>query len=490
MMICAFYYVRRHFFSLNAALLTFNFLYFQVKFVAYIIILCCFFSFFFATGLRNIVNAVLRTSSNTGKYVQKSRYGIPIFQNRNNALVGDRKTIIDINTIDIDLSPKAVERDEALANIADNVVDENDLKDKQEGTENEKTAALVDSGEEPCEMRKFIVFQCLYGQNCRGWGDRQKGIISSYLLALLTNRSFVVIHNSPCDISEFLVPNTYNWTSCSDYVLNIPESLTQTLIYFENKIFRDSIRHTDFEAHFQKQVIIIRTNEIWNEDILAHPLASVNIPWALGKSRWEVDKLVLERLFRPRKALEQEIEMYMKNVRESQQLICSHIRVGKNPSMPSDVQRRAGPPNVSTIFRFLKTFDIPAKYVIYVASDSDEVRESAKRNFTNSFTVDLPIIHVDRYRSQKAIACKGLYSVLLEQYLLSKCDVLLVTRSGLGVIAAYMSDNLQDLFLFDLNSQAIVKVTRNEIKDYYRMWFKGRQLSQNCVMPFLNPCYA
>ena len=78
--------------------------------------------------------------------------------------------------------------------------------------------------ETPCERRKFIVYRCRKNEYCNGWGGRQKGFISTYLMALLTKRYFIIIHNKACNLDTYLVPNRYNWTKCSDYVLNLLES--------------------------------------------------------------------------------------------------------------------------------------------------------------------------------------------------------------------------------------------------------------------------
>ena len=316
----------------------------------------------------------------------------------------------------------------------------------------------------PCGMRRFIVYLCLEQHDCRGWGDRQIGIISTYLLALLTNRYFVVAHQKTCNLSNYLGPNGYNWAACYEYIFSLPKSRTETLVYFANKSFSDSIEKTDFGSRFQKQVIFIQTNQIWTNGILAHPNASVNLQWALGKPYSEISKLVLGKLFRPLDILKQGLDQHMKKVVEPQKLICSHIRTGQNPSMPKDVARRAGGPNVSIIFNFLKKFDDSSKYVIYVASDSNDVRKAALGNFTNSFTVDLPIIHVDRLRTKdRELACTGFYTVLLEQLLLARCDSLVLTRSSLGGMAAYISEKKQDLFKFDLESKAVVNITMGQV---------------------------
>ena len=310
-----------------------------------------------------------------------------------------------------------------------------------------------------CEKRKYLVYLCRKGQNCNGWGDRQKGIISTFMLAQLTKRYFVMAHDNPCELSDFLVPNTYKWKSCYEYVFTVPESQRETLVYFNNdNTFTNNIATTDFDVLFKKQVIFIITNQIWNHAILIHPKTAENIPWTVTKTNWEINGFVLNSLFRPSQDLEKDIRKYIDNVSKQRTLVCSHIRVGKNPSMPQDQKRYVA--NVTTIFQFLKGFDNLSKYVIYVASDSQAVRDNVKGNFTNSFIVDSPIVHVARLRPEDD-ACEGFRTVLLEQCLLARCDILLYTRSSFSRMAAYMNYRSKGLYYFDPESKSVVIKTRS-----------------------------
>ena len=321
-----------------------------------------------------------------------------------------------------------------------------------------------------CDEMKFLVFMCLKKQMCGGWGDRQKGIISTYLLSVLTNRTFAIYYTSPCNLSQFLLPNSYNWTKCLDYIVSVPKSETKVInMMGGGESFKDSLQNIDLENPFESNVVFIHTNQIWNKYILAHPNASERLPWAVGKTVAEVSSLVLDRLFQPGASLQKEITRFISNV-SHKQMICSHIRVGKNPTIPKDNERHFCVPNVTAALEFLRRFEVPSKYVIYVATDSEEIRNNVKETFVNAFTVDMPVIHIDRYtNAQDSIACNGLFTVLLEQYILSKCDTLLLTRSNFGAMAAYMSTKVQDLFIFYNRNNSIVKInTRSDIQEYYQ----------------------
>ena len=187
------------------------------------------------------------------------------------------------------------------------------------------------TNETPCERTKFIVYRCRVNEYCNGWGGRQKGFISTYLMALLTKRYFIIIHNKACTLDKYLMPNRYNWIKCSDYVLNLPESQTETLRIATKESFIGAIKKTNFDDFFQSLVVFIRTRHEWNDAIMSNPKAAVNIKWAIGKSSSEINKIVLDNLFRPSATLEKGVDLYMEKVVRPQKLICSHIRYGGNP---------------------------------------------------------------------------------------------------------------------------------------------------------------
>ena len=158
---------------------------------------------------------------------------------------------------------------------------------------------------------------------------------------------------------------------------------------------------------------------------------------------------MLDRLFRPKAFLQKEMARFLRNV-SHRQMVCSHIRIGRNPTIPQDdMLIKYGVPNVTYILEFLHRYKDPSKYVMYVATDSEKVKNNVKKKFVNSntCTIDMPAIHVDRYANvQDGVACSGLFTALLEHYILSKCDTLLLTRSNFGAMAAYMSIKVQDIF--------------------------------------------
>ena len=323
-----------------------------------------------------------------------------------------------------------------------------------------------------CDKMKFLVFVCSGWQPCGGWGDRQRGIVSTYILAVLMNRTFSIILDKPCDISQFLIPYQYNWRSCHEYTKNIPltrSNFHRVLLERNYSSIEHMLQCSNNKdcSRKQEKVIFVSTNQGWIERLTTQPNAKQMLPWTINKTVSEINKIVLAKLFRPSDVLENEIRNFTDKINGKKQLICSHIRIGVNPTIPNDKKKPSVVPNVRKIFGWLKQYDNPAKYAIYIASDSDNVRKLARTNFTNTITTDLPIIHVDKVRKDQAnVACHGVFVTLLEQHILSRCHVLLLTPSNFGAMAAYMGQNLQKIFRYHQNNHKIFECNLSQVVTY------------------------
>ena len=221
-----------------------------------------------------------------------------------------------------------------------------------------------------------------------------------------------------------------------------------------------SLAKTNLDALFAQQVVIIRTNGLSIQDILAHPKAKDSLSWAVGKKDDEVKVLTLERLLKPTEKLNFEIDSFIANNTRRRIFVCGHIRMGRNPTMPLDDPVARGKPNEDTVLSFLKKFEDSSKYAIFIASDSDDVKRQGKERLTNAFTLDKPIIHVDRYGAdQTEMACEGLKTILFEETVLSKCDILVHTGGNIGHLASIMNRKLKQCYFYDTKSNSVFNNT-------------------------------
>ena len=63
----------------------------------------------------------------------------------------------------------------------------------------------------PSSRKRYIIYLCTGNLTCCGWGDRQHGILSAYLISLVTNRTFGVDMTKPCPIGILFHPRIVDW---------------------------------------------------------------------------------------------------------------------------------------------------------------------------------------------------------------------------------------------------------------------------------------
>lgn len=106
--------------------------------------------------------------------------------------------------------------------------------------------------------------------------------------------------------------------------------------------------------------------------------------------------------------------------------------------------------DTSSTTALLDKFNDVNKYAIYLASDSDLVREHAAKVFQSYIKLNRRVVHIDKFdHLDRSIACDGFYTVLFEQYLFTRCDYLAIGRSNFAIMAAYMRGHSKGLYMYN-----------------------------------------
>lgn len=113
------------------------------------------------------------------------------------------------------------------------------------------------------KKKKFMIYECT--RPCGGWGDRIRGLISTYAWSLITDREIIINITHPCKFEELVVPNEINWNrSITDLIANreLASNFTSFEFSKENKhyLMRDfyELDLVNFES--DKDVIFVRVN--------------------------------------------------------------------------------------------------------------------------------------------------------------------------------------------------------------------------------------
>ncbi|XP_067653098.1 uncharacterized protein [Haliotis asinina] len=295
--------------------------------------------------------------------------------------------------------------------------------------------------------KKYLVYLCDRKTTCGGLGDRQRGIMGVFILSLVTRRRYGIRMQSPCPLDNFFAPNKINWT-VSDSVLRLPFS--DHINAMDDTELKKSLVEGDFNDNHMEDVVFLRDNMDFTGVIAHRPKYKKLLPeWAKSGSKSKVFWHVWNLLFKPFGSMKVKLDRALGQINQTphNRLVCAHVRIGRNPTIPGDQANVNSIQSVRKLWKFLQGYGKETMY--FVASDAERVRDMARREFGNRLlTVEGKIRHIDRQRDDRD-ACDGFETALLEQQILSKCDVLVLSQSGFSMFAAYMRGTSKDLFIFN-----------------------------------------
>ncbi|XP_067654148.1 uncharacterized protein [Haliotis asinina] len=308
------------------------------------------------------------------------------------------------------------------------------------------TAKVRYTDNKPKQSRiQYIIYLCDDGPiPCGGWADRQRGIVGAYLLANVTGRRFGINMTFPSDIKLFYVPNIVNWYIRESEIQGLSKEF---LRWIDNRNGPKDV-NGDFNVKHPRDVIFLRTNMDIITQIQNSPQYGHLVPETFRNlNRGTVFHTIWHLLMKPSLHFEERIDMFMSKLPRTDELICAHVRMRRNPTIPNDGSQINSLSTVKYLWTFLSKF--PNASRVFIATDSIDVRLSAKKYF-GSREIDIGgmVLHVDR-QGKKPNAVWGFEMALLDQAVLSRCPVLVVSKSGFSCRAAMMSHLDQELYEFN-----------------------------------------
>ncbi|XP_062593906.1 uncharacterized protein LOC134255405 [Saccostrea cucullata] len=292
---------------------------------------------------------------------------------------------------------------------------------------------------------KYVVYTCTgrsRGLRCGGWSDRMKTIVSSYMLSLLTKRQFRILDTYPCDIQNSFSENLVQWKINGSEL----ESRSHQNFYASVgvKVARNHFRGANLETVHKPDVIYFHGNWDFLNEIAERPNIGESFPWLLKLPRPDIYRGILRMILKHTDTLQRHIHEIFSEQVKNNKLVCAHVRQGRSQTLPDDDSTDVGERDVETIFQFLSQYQIP-NHKIFIATDSDEIMNSARTRFRD-FLLEVPgpITHMDLSKSGEL--CQGQQKSFTEHEILTRCDTLLLTRSGFGIIAAFLRENSDELY--------------------------------------------
>ena len=314
----------------------------------------------------------------------------------------------------------------------------------------------------------FVLFK---PRECGGWADRLKGILSTYALAMLLNRTFVIESTHPCELSQMLAPNKVNWlhNNLNNHSSSFDLDLNYKLEMFEHYASADVL--AEFKQLDKFKVINIYTGMRFSDAFAWNPLLRERIA-ELGIDKAEQFTLYHQmykwygELFKLAPGVVDKYDRLYARVKPKRDtfLICLQIRVGQqtNQANRPDARFMSGKGELEKFWTLLDTEFVSKmgrsdNYRIFVTSDHDDVKWEAEKLFGKEkivYNADSSV-HIDRDISDKQSNCEKVDSVAVEFHLMSSCDAMLVSHSGYGILAAWNRPNKEkNLYILTKRNQS------------------------------------
>jgi hypothetical protein len=286
-----------------------------------------------------------------------------------------------------------------------------------------------------------LVYKC--HTQCGGLGDRFKGIITVFLLAVLTNRAFLIEHPTPANLADFqdFSNSTISWNYDAKLVEGMDDdsSWEWTVDHYKSQQERymtDDFKHTiTSKVHYMMTNLPIQQYLTWNpyleDELRKYHFDQVNY--------LDLPGCAMKFLFQPTLRLQQAVDQVMKDIFEKYHVIGIHIRTGGDGQWIDD--HRVPKSEVDYFWNCARKIEReqnlgkPVKW--FVASDSEEILKQTESMFGDKvFHASGSVIHVDRSGASGDIGSEGLLRTLVDIMILSECHDLIVSRSNLADIAA------------------------------------------------------
>ncbi|XP_069142175.1 uncharacterized protein [Argopecten irradians] len=283
---------------------------------------------------------------------------------------------------------------------------------------------------------KYIVYDCSDKTGvCGGWSDRISGILTTFIISLLTQRRFYINFNSPCTLQNYLIPAQFEWRYDTSFHSNRTH-FYQDLFFHEYKNIKAYFNGSkDINMYFKHDVNFLRTNWDFTEDFRKRPTIGCEVPWITKLQYADMYQQLFNLLFKPAPVLIQALRDHNSKQRTRPKLACAHVRLGGTKFMADD--KREDRP-LGVLWKYFDQLN-KTEYDMFVASDTKMVKELARRRFPRNI-IDTPgtVTHIDNPDNDHP--CEGFLKQLLDFYILANCDILIITRSGFGMLAAYVRE--------------------------------------------------
>lgn len=273
---------------------------------------------------------------------------------------------------------------------------------------------------------KVVVWRC--EEICGGLGDRQRGILTSFMLALTTQRAFLIDSRLPVPLHHYFhVANpAIHWL--------YEEKLIRGRSVFE-EVFMDVLPSVGDYASadlslYDAYDVIIQKNNFWRPlSILENRSVDVSRKMQAIKPH-VLAGCLLNYLLVPAVDLQLRIHRLLQQAGNSE-LVAVQVRSGDNQSK-----------NLTVVDSLVSAFDTCVKSVqgstpaLFLTTDSGDVYDRFQTLHPNMLSFDGQIMHVDGFFGSQTDPDAAFQKVVLDHIMISQAQHLIISRSGFAEFAA------------------------------------------------------
>ena len=319
---------------------------------------------------------------------------------------------------------------------------------------------------------KYLVYFCGgRGYSCGGYGSRISFMTSLFYLALLTDRAFLIHWNYSVSLETFLQPKTIQWNFHMSQLQHLPHRyhfwgkgkphrannrVVRPVRNFTQ--FRDWISTTDVRSYFTHSVEVVSgywyfANYLFKNQFLTQQSKTVlrsvkNHTVSLGHKYFLLG-CAFDFLFQKSNRLKSRLVHARQNLGFSSYVfkVGIHIRMGDGVFGKKRHIRKQR--NIKQFFSCAKHMEnkLPQLHKVtrvedhnttvkwFLATDDYQIKSYALKHFPNKVvTLHLKLEHIAIFRRQKnSPSAEGFESALLDHFLLSECDIFVLSQSTFGL---------------------------------------------------------
>ncbi|XP_033724738.1 uncharacterized protein LOC117314752 [Pecten maximus] len=309
-------------------------------------------------------------------------------------------------------------------------------------------------------LKGYLVYNCddQHLGYCGGWSDRMSGMFSAYVISVILRKHFLIQYTRSSNLTDYLIPNTFDWRYNSSILTGKSSDYHDLVNKAPNVITTADIK--GLQKMFSKDVNFVRINWDYTLHFRRFPGLHNLIPWLFELHFADIYLKFFHTLFKPTKIISETVNKVVQHVPK---LACAHIRMGGSETIIGD-NKQTDERQLKYIWNLLMTMKNES-YHIFLATDAEYVRDRAKALFKHILEADGRILHVDWGAKGEGLV-GGYRKVVVDFLVLTKCDVLVLTKSGFGIMSSYLNTKVSDQYCLTIHG-VVVPCSRYNVHSYF-----------------------